>query len=195
MKKHGESMNGISAVALDLARSVGVKAYIYDAITVDEMTEVNKITGIKGIRVPAKGHNLNTRAAALKLCKDKGIDYIAAIESRGFVFGSALACNIGAGLILIRKPGKLPADVVSQEYELEYGTDKIEMHKDAIEEGKKVLLIDDLLATGGTMAAACELIKKVGAIPVACAFVIELEKLNGRDKFDSDIEIVSMLKY
>lgn len=127
--------------------------------------------------------------------KDKGIDYVAAIESRGFVFGSALACNIDAGLILIRKPGKLPADVVSQEYALEYGTDKIEMHKDAVEPGKKVLLIDDLLATGGTMAAACELIKKVGAQPVACAFVIELQDLNGREKFDEDVEIVSMLKY
>lgn len=127
--------------------------------------------------------------------KDKGIDYVAAIESRGFVFGSALACNINAGLILIRKPGKLPAEVVSQEYSLEYGTDKIEMHKDAIEAGKKVLLIDDLLATGGTMKAACQLVKKVGAKPVACAFVIELEDLKGREKFDSDIEIVSMLKY
>ena len=127
--------------------------------------------------------------------KDKGIDYVAAVESRGFVFGSALACNINAGLILIRKPGKLPADVVSQEYELEYGTDKIEMHKDAIEKGKKVLLVDDLLATGGTMIAACKLVKKVGAVPVACAFVIELEALKGREKFDSDIEIVSMLKY
>ena len=127
--------------------------------------------------------------------KNKGIDYIAAVESRGFVFGSALACNINAGLILIRKPGKLPADVVSQEYELEYGTDKIEMHKDAIEPGKKVLLIDDLLATGGTMVAACELVKKVGAIPYACAFVIELEALKGREKFDKNIEVVSMLKY
>ena len=127
--------------------------------------------------------------------KDKGIDYVAAVESRGFVFGSALACNINAGLILIRKPGKLPADVVSQEYELEYGTDKIEMHKDAIEAGKKVLLVDDLLATGGTMLAACELVKKVGAIPAACAFVIELEALKGREKFDNNIEVVSMLKY
>lgn len=127
--------------------------------------------------------------------KDKNIDYIAAVESRGFIFGSALACNIGAGLVLIRKPGKLPVEVVSQEYQLEYGSDKIEMHKDAIEKGKRVLLIDDLLATGGTINAGCELIKKVGGIPVACAFVIELEALNGREKIDSDIEVVSMLKY
>lgn len=127
--------------------------------------------------------------------RDKNIDYIAAVESRGFIFGSALACNINAGLVLIRKPGKLPAEVVSQEYQLEYGTDKIEMHKDAIEEGKRVLIIDDLLATGGTVEAACKLIKKVGGIPVACAFVIELEDLEGRKKIDSDIEVVSMLKY
>ena len=127
--------------------------------------------------------------------KDKKIDYIAAVESRGFVFGSALACNINAGLVLIRKPGKLPAEVVSQDYQLEYGTDKIEMHKDAIEKGKKVLIIDDLLATGGTVEAACKLIKKVGAIPVACAFVIELQDLKGREKIDSDVEVVSMLKY
>ena len=127
--------------------------------------------------------------------KGKGIDYIAAVESRGFIFGAPLAVNIGAGLILIRKPGKLPAEVVSQEYELEYGTDKIEMHKDAIEEGKRVLVIDDLLATGGTIAAACKLVKKVGGIPVACAFVIELEDLKGREIIDSDIEVVSMLKY
>ena len=127
--------------------------------------------------------------------KNKGIDYIAAVESRGFIFGAPLAVNIGAGLVLIRKPGKLPADVVSQEYELEYGSDKIEMHKDAIEKGKKVLVIDDLLATGGTIAAACKLIKKVGAKPVACAFVIELSDLKGREKIDSDVEVVSMLKY
>lgn len=127
--------------------------------------------------------------------KDKGIDYVAAVESRGFVFGAPLAVNIGAGLILIRKPGKLPADVVSQEYALEYGTDKIEMHKDAIEKGKKVLVVDDLLATGGTVAAACKLIKKVGANPVACAFVIELTDLNGRNLIDADTEVVSMLKY
>ena len=127
--------------------------------------------------------------------KDKKIDYVAAVESRGFVFGSSLAYNIDAGLVLIRKPGKLPADVVSQEYQLEYGTDKIEMHKDSIEKGKRVLIIDDLLATGGTVSAACKLVKKVGAIPVACAFVIELEALKGREKIDSDIEVVSMLKY
>ena len=126
--------------------------------------------------------------------KGKGIDYVAAVESRGFIFGAPLAVNIGAGLILIRKPGKLPAEVVSQEYALEYGTDKIEMHKDALQKGDRVLLIDDLLATGGTMGAAVNLVKKIGAVPVAAAFVIELDDLKGREKL-SGTEVVSMLHY
>ena len=124
----------------------------------------------------------------------KNIDYIAGVESRGFIFGSALAYNLGAGFIMIRKPGKLPANVVSQEYELEYGTDKIEMHADAIEEGKNVLVIDDLLATGGTVDAACKLLKKVGANVVGAAFIIELSDLKGREKL-KDIDVVSMIQY
>ncbi|MDD3014256.1 MAG: adenine phosphoribosyltransferase [Candidatus Gastranaerophilales bacterium] len=127
--------------------------------------------------------------------KDAGIDYVAAIESRGFIFGAPLAYNLGAGLIIIRKPGKLPAKVEQVSYELEYGTDTVEMHSDAIEPGKKVLLIDDLLATGGTATAACTLIQKVGGIPVAIAFVVELSFLDGRSKLPQDIEIVSMVKY
>lgn len=127
--------------------------------------------------------------------KDKNIDYIAAVESRGFIFGSVLAYNLGAGFILIRKPGKLPAETISQEYQLEYGTDTIQIHKDAIEKGKNILLIDDLLATGGTIAAACQLIKKAGANVVSAAFVIELQGLGGRDKLPKDLEIVSMVTY
>lgn len=127
--------------------------------------------------------------------KDKNIDYIAAVESRGFIFGSVLAYNLGAGFILIRKPGKLPAETISQEYELEYGTDTIQIHKDAIEKDKNILLIDDLLATGGTVAAACQLIKKAGANVVAAAFVIELLALNGRDKLPKDLDILSMVTY
>lgn len=127
--------------------------------------------------------------------KDKNIDYIAAVESRGFIFGSVLAYNLGAGFILIRKPGKLPAETISQEYELEYGTDTIQIHKDAIEKGKNILLIDDLLATGGTISAACKLINKAGANVVATAFVIELLALKGRDKLPKDLEVVSMVTY
>ena len=127
--------------------------------------------------------------------KDKGIDYVVGIESRGFIFGSALAYNLKAGLVLIRKPGKLPAETISQEYALEYGTDKIEMHIDAVEPGKKVLVIDDLLATGGTVNASIKLLQKTGADIVGAAFVIELSDLKGREKLPKDIEVVSMIKY
>ncbi len=127
--------------------------------------------------------------------KNQGIDYVAVIESRGFIFGSALAYNINAGCILIRKPGKLPAETISEEYALEYGTDKLEIHKDAIEEGKKVIVIDDLLATGGTVSAACKLLTKAGANVVAAAFIIELKELEGRKKLPAGIEVVSMVEY
>ena len=142
-------------------------------------------------------------AKALKLIIDflttqfenKNIDYVVGIESRGFIFGSALAYNLGAGLVLIRKPGKLPAETISQEYALEYGTDKIEMHVDAVEPGKRVLVIDDLLATGGTVNASIKLLQKTGADIVGAAFVIELTDLKGREKLPKDIEVVSMIKY
>ena len=126
--------------------------------------------------------------------EDKKIDYVAGIESRGFIFGAPLAYKLGAGFILIRKPGKLPADTISQEYELEYGTDKIEMHADAVEPGKNVLVIDDLLATGGTVDAACKLLKKAGANVVGAGFIIELSDLGGRKKLDG-VEVTSMIQY
>lgn len=126
--------------------------------------------------------------------KDEKIDYIAGIESRGFIFGMPLAYKLNCGFIPIRKPGKLPAEVISQEYELEYGTDKIEIHKDALKEGDRVLIVDDLLATGGTAAAAVKLVKQI-ATPVGIAFVIELKDLNGRAKLPSDIKIESLVKY
>lgn len=126
--------------------------------------------------------------------EDKKIDYVVGIESRGFIFGAPLAYNLGAGFVVVRKPGKLPADVVSQEYSLEYGTDKIEMHADAIEPGKNVLVVDDLLATGGTVDAACKLLKKVGANIVGAAFIIELSDLKGREKLEG-VDVVSMIQY
>ena len=126
--------------------------------------------------------------------ENKKIDYVVGIESRGFIFGAPLAYNLGAGFVVVRKPGKLPADVVSQEYSLEYGTDKIEMHADAIEEGKNVLVVDDLLATGGTVDAACKLLKKVGANIVGAAFIIELSDLKGREKLEG-VDVVSMIQY
>jgi len=126
---------------------------------------------------------------------DVKIDYIAGIESRGFIFGMPMAYNLNAGFVPIRKPNKLPAETLSQEYMLEYGSDVIEIHADAIEPGSNVLIVDDLLATGGTAEAACKLIKKTGGNLVGLAFLIELEALNGRNKFDKDLKIVSMLKY
>lgn len=127
--------------------------------------------------------------------KDVKIDYIAGIESRGFIFGMPMAYKLDAGFVPIRKPNKLPAETYAQEYELEYGTDKIEVHKDAFPEGANVLIVDDLLATGGTAEAACKLVKKAGANLVGIAFLIELCALNGKDRLDGNGKIVSMLKY
>lgn len=127
--------------------------------------------------------------------KDKKIDYVVAIESRGYIFGAPLAYKLGAGLIIARKPGKLPAAVERVEYALEYGTDALEIHKDAIEKGKRVLIIDDLLATGGTVCAACQLVENIGGKIVAAAFMIELKDLAGASKLPAHIEIFSLLSY
>lgn len=130
------------------------------------------------------------------LYKGKGITKIVGIESRGFVMSSALALRLGAGVVLCRKPGKLPCDTVQESYAKEYGKDTIEIHKDAIGEDDVILLHDDLLATGGTMKAACNLVKKFHPKKVYANFIIELvnEGLNGRDGFDEDIEITSLIK-
>ena len=127
--------------------------------------------------------------------KDTKIDYVAGIESRGFILGMPIAYKLNAGFVPIRKPNKLPAATYSQEYELEYGTDKIEVHQDAFEKGANVLIVDDLLATGGTAEAACKLVKKTGANLVGIAFLIELTDLNGREKLTDAPQIISMLKY
>lgn len=128
--------------------------------------------------------------------KDEKIDYIAGIESRGFIFGAALANKLKVGFIPIRKPNKLPAETIKETYSLEYGTDTIEMHSDAVKEGDRVLVIDDLLATGGTAVAACNLIKRAGAQVVAAAFIIELEPLKGKEKIENTgVKVVSMLEY
>ena len=131
-----------------------------------------------------------------ELYKDKGITKIVGIESRGFAMSSALALKLGAGIVLCRKPGKLPCDTVQESYAKEYGKDTIEIHRDAIDENDVILLHDDLLATGGTMKAACNLVKKFHPKKVYCNFIIELvnEGLNGRDSFDEDIEITSLIK-
>ncbi len=112
------------------------------------------------------------------------VDAIVGIESRGFIFGAALAQQLGLGLITVRKPGKLPADVHSVEYELEYGVDRLEIHRDALSEGHKVVIVDDLLATGGTASATAKLVKKLGAEVEGCLFVIELSFLNGANALE-----------
>ena len=131
-----------------------------------------------------------------EIYKDKGITKIVGIESRGFVMASALAVRLGAGIILCRKPGKLPAETIQETYTKEYGTDTIEIHKDAIDENDVVLLHDDLLATGGTMKAAFDLVKKFNPKEIYMNFVIELvnEGLDGRKPFGDEVEITSLLQ-
>ncbi len=128
--------------------------------------------------------------------KNEKIDLIAGIESRGFVLASALASRLNKGVILVRKPGKLPGEKVREEYNLEYGTDAIEIHKDAVQPGQNILLVDDLIATSGTAGAACSLINKLGGKIVDTAFVIELEDLGGRKKLeDKGFSVFSILKF
>lgn len=117
--------------------------------------------------------------------KDMDIRAVVGIEARGFITGSILAKELGVGFVPIRKKGKLPAETVSEEYELEYGTDTIEIHKDAVSRGEKVLLIDDLIATGGTALAAANLLKKLGADVVECNFIIDLPDIGGRKKLEA----------
>lgn len=131
-----------------------------------------------------------------EMYKDKGITKIVGIESRGFVMSSALAIRIGAGVVLCRKPGKLPCETVQESYNKEYGVDTIEIHKDSITEDDVILLHDDLLATGGTMKAACDLVKKFRPRKIYCNFIIELisESLNGRAVFDEDVEVSTLIQ-
>lgn len=121
-------------------------------------------------------------------------DVVAGIEARGFVFGPLLAERLGTGFIPVRKPKKLPAATVSETYQLEYGEDTLEIHKDAVQPGQKVLIVDDLLATGGTAAATCRLVEKIGGVVAGVAFVIELTFLNGREKL-SGYNVYSVLQY
>lgn len=126
--------------------------------------------------------------------QDHGIEMIVGVESRGFILGAPLACEMGLGFALIRKPKKLPGDVLAVEYDLEYGTDSLEIHKDAFLPKTKVLVVDDLLATGGTIAAAVELIHKLGGEVAGLAFLIELNYLGGRERL-MNYDIFSLVRY
>lgn len=126
--------------------------------------------------------------------KDRDIDYIAGPEARGFLFGTAVAYALGVGFIPIRKPGKLPCETIKNEYKLEYGSNTLEIHKDALKKGDKLAIVDDLLATGGTIESAAKLIEELGGEIVAMEFLIELEDLKGREKL-TKYEVNSLVKY
>ena len=125
---------------------------------------------------------------------EQKVDKVVAVESRGFIFGAMIANELNAGFVPVRKPGKLPAETESQTYQLEYGLDKIEIHKDAIQPGDKILIHDDLLATGGTAEATCRLVEKLGGEVVQISFIIELSFLNGREKL-RNYKINSLVTY
>lgn len=127
-------------------------------------------------------------------CAGKHIDVVAGIEARGFIFAPALAYRLGAGFVPVRKPNKLPWKTEQVSYQLEYGTDKLEMHQDAVKRGQRVLVCDDLLATGGTAAAATQLVRQVGGEIVGAAFAVELSFLKGRDKLNG-IDVFSLIQY
>lgn len=184
-------------------------------IDIKEMEQTNKDILISNLRTipnwPIKGVNFRDVTTLFKssqcvkiisdemynLYKDKGITKIVGIESRGFVMSSAAAIRLGAGIVLCRKPGKLPCETIQESYAKEYGIDTIEIHKDAINENDVVLLHDDLLATGGTMKAACDLVRKFHPKRIYCNFIMELatEFPETRNSFDKDIEITSLLKF
>jgi adenine phosphoribosyltransferase len=126
--------------------------------------------------------------------KEKQIDKVIGVESRGFLFGMLLAQELNVGFVPVRKPNKLPYDTISASYELEYGTDALEIHTDAIQKGDRVLIHDDVLATGGTAKAVCELVEKLGGIIVQCNFLIELTFLNGRKKLGKN-EVFAAITY
>lgn len=127
--------------------------------------------------------------------KYRGITKVVGIESRGFIMGPILATRLNAGFVPIRKPGKLPADTIEESYTKEYGTDAIQIHRDALSEDDVVLLHDDLLATGGTMIAACNLVKKLNPRKVYVNFIIELTELKGKELFDKDTDVESILEF
>jgi adenine phosphoribosyltransferase len=126
--------------------------------------------------------------------RNQRVDAVGAAEARGFLFGAPLALALDKAFVPIRKPGKLPYERITQVYELEYGTDTLEMHRDAVGPGERILLVDDVLATGGTMRACCDLVRSLGIEVVACAFLIELNFLKGRERL-GDVDVFSLIRY
>ena len=149
----------------------------------DITTLLKDKTGLRGVVDGLKSHYEDTK-----------VDVVLGIEARGFIFAPALAYALGAGFVPVRKPKKLPAECVRVTYDLEYGTDTLEMHKDAVRPGDRVLIVDDLLATGGTAAAAASMVKEAGGVVVGMGFVVELTFLNGRSRLPG-YDIFSLLQY
>ena len=141
-----------------------------------------------------KGALKEVMARLVDLYRDQAVDLVVGVESRGFIFAPTVACLLGAGFVPVRKPGKLPAETITETYDLEYGQDSLEVHRDAIREGQRVLLVDDLLATGGTAAATVRLVRRLGGQVMSALFLVELEFLNGRSRLP-DVEVVSLLQY
>ena len=144
----------------------------------------------------ANGPTLKRAIEAMaKPYKVEDVDHVVGIESRGFIFGMGIALSLGCGFIPVRKPGKLPYKTVSQTYDLEYGTDTVEMHVDSLEEGHRVVVVDDVLATGGTMQATCQLLDTLNASIIGLSFLMELSFLRGREKLSKVESITSLLTY
>ena len=141
-----------------------------------------------------KGALKEVMARLVDLYRGQAIDLVVGVESRGFIFAPTVACLLGAGFVPVRKPGKLPAETIAETYDLEYGQDSLEVHRDAIRQGQRVLLVDDLLATGGTAAATVRLVRRLGGQVMSALFLVELEFLNGRSRLP-DVEVRSLLQY
>lgn len=146
--------------------------------------------------IDPKAFPLSVRLLAER-CRGKKIDKIAAAEARGFIFGAALAVQLGCGFVMVRKPGKLPAFTIEESYELEYGVNKLQLHEDSIKQGESVLVVDDLLATGGTVEAILRLVTRLGGTPAGAAFVIELFDEGGAERLKRNykIDVFSLLKF
>ena len=131
----------------------------------------------------------------IEFAKSKNVDVVVGPESRGFIFGCPISYALKVGFVPIRKPNKLPRETIEIKYALEYGSNTLCMHKDAIRKGQRVLIVDDLLATGGTVEATIKLVESLGGIVVGCAFLIELEDLKGRSKIDEGVDVLTLMKY
>ena len=173
-----------------MSQAVNLRAYIRDVPDFPKPGIVFKdITPLL-----ADGDAFSAAISELSCFVPQGVDAVVGIESRGFIFGAALAQQLGLGMVPVRKPGKLPADVQGVDYELEYGMDRLEIHRDALSSGHSVVIVDDLLATGGTAKATVDLVEALGARVVACLFVIELGFLKGRQRIQN-VPVSSLISY